>query len=226
MCGIFALLNATGDDATLRRLVVELASRIRHRGPDWSSVWTDGKKNFLAHERLAIMDPNEAADQPMHNADGTISWVVNGEIYNFEKLRDEHGLDCKTTSDSEVVGLLYEKYGTSFVEMLDGMFVFTIVDSRGEEPVFMAGRDHMGISPLYIGYGEDDSTYLHEQPRTNAGEQHGGAQQLACPHSAALVLPLILRGIDPSVTGRRRPPDEYANRTSAPPRTSEPTLLL
>lgn len=160
MCGIFALLNATGDDATLRRLVVELASRIRHRGPDWSSVWTDGKKNFLAHERLAIMDPNEAADQPMHNADGTISWVVNGEIYNFEKLRDEHGLDCKTTSDSEVVGLLYEKYGTSFVEMLDGMFVFTIVDSRGEDPVFMAGRDHMGISPLYIGYGEDDSTWV------------------------------------------------------------------
>jgi len=160
MCGIFALLNASGDDATLRRLVVELASRIRHRGPDWSSVWTDGSKNFLAHERLAIMDPNESGDQPMHNADGTISWVVNGEIYNFAQLRDEHGLDCKTTSDSEVVGLLYEKYGSSFVKLLDGMFVFTIVDSRGDEPVYMAGRDHMGISPLYIGHGEDGSTWV------------------------------------------------------------------
>ncbi|QDZ19047.1 asparagine synthase [Chloropicon primus] len=159
MCGIFALLNASGDDATLRRLVVELASRLRHRGPDWSSVWTDGRKNFLAHERLAIMDPRECGDQPMHNAEGTISWVVNGEIYNFEQLRDDHGLDCRTTSDSEVVGLLYEKYGSGFVSMLDGMFVFTIVDSRGEEPVYMAGRDHMGISPMYIGYGEDGSTW-------------------------------------------------------------------
>ena len=160
MCGIFALLNGSGDDATLRRLVVELASRIRHRGPDWSSVWTDGKKNFLAHERLSIMDPSESGDQPMQNAEGTISWVVNGEIYNFEKLREEHGLDCRTTSDSEVVGLMYEKYGPSFVNMLDGMFVFTIIDSRGKEPVFMAGRDHMGISPLYIGYGDDRSTWI------------------------------------------------------------------
>mmetsp|Transcript_10768 Transcript_10768/g.27110 ORF Transcript_10768/g.27110 Transcript_10768/m.27110 type:complete len:649 (+) Transcript_10768:282-2228(+) len=160
MCGIFALLNASGDEATLRRLVVELSSRLRHRGPDWSSVWADGKNNFLAHERLAIMDPNEGGDQPMQNADGTISWVVNGEIYNFHQLREEHGLDCRSTSDSEVVGLLYEKYGPSFVEMLDGMFVFTIIDSRGDEPVYMAGRDHMGISPLYIGYGDDSSTWL------------------------------------------------------------------
>jgi len=160
MCGIFALLNASGDDATLRRMVVELSSRLRHRGPDWSSVWTDGKKNFLAHERLAIMGTNEASDQPMHNAEGTISWIVNGEIYNFAQLRDEHGLDCKSNSDSEVVGLLYEKYGPSFVKMLDGMFVYTIIDSRGQEPVYVAGRDHMGISPLYIGYGEDNSTWV------------------------------------------------------------------
>ena len=64
MCGIFALLNASGDSAALRRMVVELASRIRHRGPDWSSVWSDDKNNFLAHERLAVMCPEEAADQP------------------------------------------------------------------------------------------------------------------------------------------------------------------
>ena len=67
------------------------------------------------------MDPNESGDQPMHNADGTISWVVNGETYNFAQLRDEHGLDCKTTSDLEVAGLLYEKYGRA-VKLLDGMF--------------------------------------------------------------------------------------------------------
>ena len=169
MCAILALLSATGDEATLRRLVVELSSRLRHRGPDWSSVWSDGKNNFIAHERLAIMDTNEAANQPMHNEEGTVSWIVNGEIYNFAQLAEEHGLPCKTTSDSEVVGLLYEKYGPNFVNLLDGMFVFVIVDSRGEEPVFMAGRDHMGISPMFIGYGEDDSVWLSSEMKAFEG---------------------------------------------------------
>ena len=154
------MLNASGDSAALRRMVVELASRIRHRGPDWSSVWSDDKNNFLAHERLAVMCPEEAADQPMRNARGDIHWIVNGEIYNFQQLREEHDLPCRSTSDSEVVGLMYEKFGPSFVSQLDGMFVFTIVDSRGVEPVFMAGRDHMGISPLYVGYGDDDAVWL------------------------------------------------------------------
>mmetsp|Transcript_8666 Transcript_8666/g.22366 ORF Transcript_8666/g.22366 Transcript_8666/m.22366 type:complete len:617 (-) Transcript_8666:119-1969(-) len=160
MCGIFALLNASGDPARIRSLVVEAASRLRHRGPDWSSVWTDGKSNYLAHERLAIMDPDESANQPMTNEAGDITWIVNGEVYNFHELREEHNLPCKTSSDSEVVGLLYEKYGPKFVDMMDGMFVFAIVDSRGEEPVYMAGRDHMGISPMYIAYGDDDSVWL------------------------------------------------------------------
>eukprot|EP00959_Pyramimonas_sp_CCMP1952_P393233 8239149-Pyramimonas_sp.AAC.1 len=110
MCGIFAVFGMTGDQAANRRKVVELCKRIRHRGPDWESTWTDGNGNFLAHQRLAIVCPGESGNQPLFMdtaTDQKNAWVVNGEIYNHEALRkehnlDEYGVDCD--SDSAVRG--------------------------------------------------------------------------------------------------------------------------
>ena len=105
MCGIFAVFGLTGDQAANRRKVVELSKRIRHRGPDWESTWSDGKGNFVSHQRLAIVSPGESGDQPCFlnkDTDNLKTWVVNGEIYNHEKLKEEHGLADAGTSDSSV----------------------------------------------------------------------------------------------------------------------------
>ena len=156
MCGIFAAFGLTGDPRKNRQLVARLTRRMLHRGPDWTNVWGDAadpdRQTFLAHLRLALVGRGESGDQPLHTADG-VHWVVNGEIYNFEQLCQDHGLERRTPSDSEVVGLLYQKYGPDFVHLLDGMFVFALYDET--TGTYMAGRDHMGISPLYMGRGRD-----------------------------------------------------------------------
>lgn len=111
----------------------------------------------MGHTRLAIMGPGEDGDQPFHSPDGKVSWVVNGEIYNHEALAAEYGLECRSRSDSEVVGLLYQKLGPDFVKLLDGMWVFTLLDH--EKGTVLMGRDHMGISPMFWGRGHDGSLW-------------------------------------------------------------------
>uniref|UniRef100_A0A6T7VL96 asparagine synthase (glutamine-hydrolyzing) n=1 Tax=Pyramimonas obovata TaxID=1411642 RepID=A0A6T7VL96_9CHLO len=171
MCGIFAVFGLTGDQAANRRKVVELSKRIRHRGPDWESTWTDGKGNFVSHQRLAIVSPGESGNQPCFLHQGTDaqkSWVVNGEIYNYVKLKEEHKLEDAGTSDSAVVGSLYQKYGTDMVSMLDGMFAFALYDS--ETGRIFAGRDHMGISSMYVGYGKDGSVWFASEMKSFVNE--------------------------------------------------------
>ena len=77
MCGILALLMSN-EAAMTRKRVKELSGRLRHRGPDWSGMYQH-KGNYLAHERLAIMDP-ASGDQPLFNEDGTVAVAANGEI--------------------------------------------------------------------------------------------------------------------------------------------------
>ena len=164
MCGIFAAFGLTGDPRKNRQLVARLTRRLLHRGPDWTNVWGDAadpdRQTFLAHLRLALVGRGESGDQPLHTADG-VHWVVNGEIYNFEQLCQDHGLERRTTTDSEVVGLLYQKYGPDFIHLLDGMYVFALYDAN--TGLYMAGRDHMGIAPLYMGRGTDGSVFLSSE---------------------------------------------------------------
>jgi len=164
MCGIWGALGLSGGDARAnRREVLRLAKRIGHRGPDWFQCWAHeaSGETFLCHTRLAIVGMDPSADQPMHSDYGQVHWIVNGEIYNHEALCTEHGLDRRTTSDSEVVGLLYMKYGPDFVHLLDGMFVYLVYDER--DGTYCAGRDHMGICPMYWGRGEDGATFFSSE---------------------------------------------------------------
>ncbi|OWM68720.1 hypothetical protein CDL15_Pgr024907 [Punica granatum] len=133
---------------------------LRHRGPDWSRIYQHGDF-FLAHERLAVIDP-ASGDQPLFNEDQSIVVTVNGEIYNHEELRKRlPNHKFRTGSDCDVVAHLYEEYGESFVDMLDGMFSLVLLDTRDNS--FIVARDAIGITSLYIGWGLDGSIWISSE---------------------------------------------------------------
>ncbi|CAN6816108.1 unnamed protein product [Brassica oleracea var. botrytis] len=160
MCGILALLGCSDDSQAKRVRVLELSRRLRHRGPDWSGIYQNGF-NYLAHQRLAIIDP-DSGDQPLFNEDKSIVVTVNGEIYNHEELRK--GLKnhkFHTGSDCDVIAHLYEEHGENFVDMLDGIFSFVLLDTRDNS--FMVARDAVGVTSLYIGWGLDGSLWVSSE---------------------------------------------------------------
>ncbi|XP_042039335.1 asparagine synthetase [glutamine-hydrolyzing] 2-like [Salvia splendens] len=157
MCGILAVFGVADNSQKKRSRIIELSSRLRHRGPDWSGLHHH-KDCYLAHQRLAIVDP-ASGDQPLYNEDKTIVVAVNGEIYNHKELREKlKSHEFRTGSDCEVIAHLYEDYGEDFVNMLDGMFSFVLLDTRDNS--FIAARDAIGITPLYYGWGLDGSTWF------------------------------------------------------------------
>jgi asparagine synthetase B (glutamine-hydrolysing) len=114
----------------------------------------------LGHQRLSIMDPTDAGNQPFVEPD--IAVAANGEIYNFRALYDTLPEKVQTVSDSdsEVLMHLYRAFGSSFVPKLDGMFAFVLVDQ--EKGTFLAARDHVGIKPLYMGKSEGKLMFASE----------------------------------------------------------------
>ncbi|KAI7757941.1 hypothetical protein M8C21_007677, partial [Ambrosia artemisiifolia] len=133
---------------------------LKHRGPDWSGLYQHGD-NYLSHQRLAVIDP-ASGDQPLHNEDETIVVTVNGEIYNHMDLRKNlTGHKFKTGSDCDVIAHLYEEHGENFVDMLDGMFSFVLLDTRDNS--YIAARDAIGITSLYIGWGLDGSVWISSE---------------------------------------------------------------
>lgn len=158
MCGILAVLGCQDCSLAKRSRVLELSRRLRHRGPDWSGLYHHGN-HFLAHERLAIVDP-ASGDQPLFDEEKKIVVTVNGEIYNHEALKaglkEKHGF--RTQSDCEVLAHLYKEVGEEMVSMLDGMYSFVLLDTRDNS--FIAARDPIGITPLYIGWGTDGSVWF------------------------------------------------------------------
>ncbi|EWM23351.1 asparagine synthetase [Nannochloropsis gaditana] len=160
MCGILAIFRSSLSEADLRKIMIQNALKLRHRGPDWSGYKVYGS-NAIAHERLAIIDP-DSGSQPLVSPDGNIIVAANGEIYNYKELYEElGGIDFyppKTGSDCEVIIPLYLKHGRDFPRFLRGMFSFVLYDRRDDS--FFVLRDHMGITPLYAGYGADGSIWF------------------------------------------------------------------
>ncbi len=139
MCGIAGVYKSTE-----QKPVAQAIARLSHRGPDGQGL-CHGHNGVLGHTRLAIIDPDKG-QQPMEY-DGALI-CFNGEIYNYQELRDRylHRENLQTNSDTEVVLRLYRLFGPSCVTLLDGMFAFGILD-HGD--LFLA-RDPLGIKPLYI----------------------------------------------------------------------------
>jgi asparagine synthase (glutamine-hydrolysing) len=127
---------------------------IKHRGPDGSGTWISQDGSIgLGHCRLSINDLSRSGDQPIHNADGSIHAVVNGEIYDFDRLRkiciSEHGYQFNGQSDSELVVALYQIHGApNLFEHLRGEFAFVLVDETPARQRVIAARDRFGIKPL------------------------------------------------------------------------------
>ena len=162
MCGILAIIGKGKDE----NLVRELSKRMSHRGPDESDVHITEKGHYLSHERLSIIDLH-TGKQPIQGCD--TAWMVhNGEIYNHQELRDtilkEHTF--RTTSDSEVIVHLYEKFGYDFCHLLDGMFAFVVID--GDD--YIAGRDPLGVKPLYYGLDERGRMYFASEMKSIADQ--------------------------------------------------------
>ncbi|GAB9469541.1 Asparagine synthase [Globisporangium polare] len=162
MCGIVAIFASMMKENELRQAALEAGKKIQHRGPDWNGIRVFADKGIaIEHERLAIIDPESGA-QPLvsNDADKTITLAVNGEIYNYRELAAELATPYKflTKSDCEVIIPLYLEHGPEFVHKLRGMFSFVLYDAKKD--FFMATRDHMGITPLYFGYGADGSIWF------------------------------------------------------------------
>lgn len=119
---------------------------LNHRGPDGVSTYLDGGISFL-HNRLSIIDINDRSSQPMIDKSNGNTIVFNGEIYNYQRLRETYILDCVTNSDTEVILKLYAKLGEKFIHKLKGIFSFVIYDAHRK--VMLAYRDRFGVKPMF-----------------------------------------------------------------------------
>ena len=158
MCGIAGIVTRDSSGLVDTVRLKAMADAIAHRGPDAEGFFTQAPGVGLAHRRLSIIDL-EGGNQPIGNEDGSIQIVFNGEIYNFESLRDRlinNGHSFKTNSDTETLVHLYEEYGEDLVQHLRGMFAFAIWDR--EKKQLLLARDHLGQKPLY--YALDDNRIL------------------------------------------------------------------
>ncbi|CZF77504.1 asparagine synthase B [Grimontia marina] len=158
MCSVFGILDIKSDASALRESALEMSKKLRHRGPDWSGIYSS-ERAILAHERLAIVGLNSGA-QPLYSPDGKVVLAVNGEIYNHKEIRAryEGKYEFQTDSDCEVILALYQDKGADLLEELNGIFAFALYDEEKDE--YLIGRDHIGIIPLYQGYDEHGNYYV------------------------------------------------------------------
>ena len=146
MCGFVGFTN-TKDNSN--RIIEDMMDKIRHRGPDSGGKYTD-EDIALGFRRLSIIDITESGDQPIYNEDKSKVLLFNGEIYNFQSIREDlvaKGHIFTTKTDSEVLLHGYEEYGEKLLDKLRGMFAFVIWDTKTKE--LFGARDFFGIKPLY-----------------------------------------------------------------------------
>lgn len=157
MCGIAGIVNYRPSENVLPNLLA-LSKSIEHRGPDAEGIFIDSDRTVaFAHRRLSIIDLTEGANQPFISADSNYIIVYNGEIYNYQSIKEELvqlGFSFKTNSDTEVLLNAYIAWSYACLEKFNGIFAFAIFD-KTQDIVFLA-RDKFGIKPLY--YFEREST--------------------------------------------------------------------
>ena len=167
MCGIVAIFDIGCQTAALRQKALRMSGKIRHRGPDWSGIYCGGSA-ILAHERLAIVDP-ESGRQPLFSEDRQQVLAVNGEIYNHQELRRRYAgrYTFMTGSDCEVILALYRDKGDKFLDELDGIFAFALYDAVRDD--YLIARDPIGVIPLYYGRDRDGLLYVASELKALEG---------------------------------------------------------
>ena len=152
MCGIYGVVSGNPDKVVDSTVLDHMGQTLYHRGPDDAGYRTDEHAG-LGVRRLSIIDL-ATGHQPIVNEDHTLWLVFNGEIYNYQELRDilkKKGHVFVSRSDTEVIVHAYEEYGDDCVEHFNGMFVFAVWDAPRRR-LFIA-RDRLGIKPLYYWAG-------------------------------------------------------------------------
>ncbi|MEM6643012.1 MAG: asparagine synthase B [Bacteroidota bacterium] len=167
MCGIIGIFEIKEEDSALRSQILEQSRKIRHRGPDWSGIY-EGTGALLAHERLAIVDP-QSGKQPLFSPDEKKILAANGEIYNHRELRNEltSSYKFKTESDCEIILALYEEQGSDFLNRLNGIFSFVLYDETSQS--YLVARDHIGVIPLYMGWDIKGRLYISSELKALEG---------------------------------------------------------
>lgn len=161
MCGICGKIEFDREAQVSRDLIGEMLDTIRHRGPDDEGIYVSSQVG-LGHRRLSIIDL-QGGHQPLCNEDGTVWVVFNGEIYNYQELRDflvSKGHTLRTNSDTEVIIHLYEEFGQDCFAKLRGMFAIALWDNRRR--LLLLARDRVGIKPLYYSVGNTFLTFGSE----------------------------------------------------------------
>ena len=158
MCSILGIFELKGRHLAYRELALELSGRLRHRGPDWTGIYSD-QNAVIAHERLSIVDV-DSGSQPLVSRDGNLFLAANAEIYNHRQLEAdlEKPYPLQTGSDCEVILPLYQQEGAGFLHRLNGIFAFVLWDRKQEQ--FFAARDPIGVVPLYYGWDELGQLYF------------------------------------------------------------------
>ncbi len=152
MCGIAGWINldTTKPSHNAAAVLHSMCERIVHRGPDSEGLWTD-ETVALGMRRLSIIDL-KTGDQPVFSEDKSVIVMMNGELYNYREVRAElekDGFKFVTKSDTEILPHLYQKYGDAFLEHVNGMYAFSLWDSRKKKLII--ARDRFGEKPLYYG---------------------------------------------------------------------------
>jgi asparagine synthase (glutamine-hydrolysing) len=176
VCGICGIYHP--DRPVDEELLRAMNGTLAHRGPDGEGIFIEGNVG-LAMRRLAIIDLN-TGDQPIFNEDGSLVIIFNGEIFNYRELRAEllaRGHTLKTAGDTEAIVHLYEEYGPTCVEKLNGMFAFALWDTR--QATLLLARDQLGIKPMHYA------------------QLHDGTIIFASEIKALLAHPALLRDLDP-----------------------------
>lgn len=171
MCGIgciFGLDPSRSDAGELRKVALAMAKKLRHRGPDWSGIYSN-ERAILAHERLSIVDVEHGA-QPLVDALNGNVLAVNGEIYNHKDLRSQlrSRHDFRTASDCEVILYLYDELSPrDFLNRMNGIFAFALYDPRRN--TVLIARDPIGVVPLYVGWDRHDHLYVASEMKALIG---------------------------------------------------------
>ena len=158
MCGIAGIISPLDRRQELERML----DLQKHRGPDNSGEFRDKGFAYLGHNRLSIIDLSEAANQPFSDNSGRYRLVFNGEIYNYQELRDDLNsfYEFKTESDTEVLIAAYIKYGKSCLDKFNGMFAFAIWDTKDKS--LFAARDRFGVKPFYYSENPEELLFASE----------------------------------------------------------------
>lgn len=154
MCGI------NGFNWKDEYIIEKMNSSLRHRGPDDEGIYVDEEVS-LGHLRLSIIDLSENGHQPMSDRQDKFFIIYNGEVYNFQALREELellGYSFKSNTDTEVILYSYMQWKERCLEKFNGMFAFAVYDSESKR-LFLA-RDRMGIKPLYYYFDEKNEVFL------------------------------------------------------------------